>query len=313
MIPFDRRAVRDTAMQTLAEADNSHKKLVLIHTGAMLAVTFVLMLIDLLLSQKISATGGLGGIGMRSTLATIQSALRLAQLAVIPFWQVGYTYMTLRLSQKEKVGFKSLLEGFFRLGPVLRLLLLQLALYLIIGFAAINISSTIFMATPWAQPLFEVADAIQQGAEYTDEMLLAATGNYAIPLTILTLVIYIGLCAPFFYRYRLAMYSLLDNDETLALAAMRNSRILTKGHKLEIFKLDLSFWWFYACEILVAALAFLDLILVPLGIPLPMPQEAVTFLCFGIYAATQLALHYWRKNEVSVTYAQVYNTLMEEE
>ena len=313
MTPFDRRAVRQTAAQTLAGADRTHKKLVLIHTGAMLAVTFILMLIDLFLSQKISATGGLGGIGMRSTLATVQAALRLAQLAIIPFWQAGYTYLTLRLSQGQQVSFKSLLEGFLRLGPVLRLLLLQLVLYVLIGIAAVNISSTIFMATPWATPLIEIAESIQQGAKYTDEMLLAATGEHAVPLVILTMVVYIGLCAPFFYRYRLAMYSLLDDEQTMALAAMRNSRILTKGNRMEIFKLDLSFWWFYACEALVAALCFLDLILPALGISLPLPQEAFTFLCFGMYAAAQLALHYWRKNEVNVTYAQVYNTLMEED
>lgn len=313
MTPFDRRAVKHTVMQTLAETESNHKKLVLIHTGVMLALTFALMLIDLLLSQKISATGGLGGISTRSTLATIQSALRLAQLAIIPFWQAGYTFLTLQLSKKEHVSFKTLTEGFMRLGPVLRLLLLQLILYAIIGIACANISSTIFMATPWAKPLFEIAEAMRQGAEYTEEMLLAATAEYALPLTIITMVIFLGVCAPFFYRYRLAMYSLLDDDQTMALAAMRNSRILTKGHRMAIFKLDLSFWWFYTCELLVAALGFLDLILPSLGIALPLPQAAVTFLCFGIYAAAQLALHYWRKNEINVTYAQVYNTLMETE
>lgn len=313
MTPFDRRAVKQTAAQTMAEADRTHKKLVLIHTGAMLVVTFILMLIDLFLSQKISATGGLGGIGLRSTLATVQAALRLAQLAIIPFWQAGYTYLTLRLSQGQSFSFKTLLEGFLRLGPVLRLLLLQLVLYVIIGIAAFNVSSTIIMATPWAEPMLEIAEAIQQGAEYTDEMLLAATEQYAPALIIITAVAYIALAAPFFYRYRLAMYSLLDDEQTMALAAMRNSRILTKGNRMELFKLDLSFWWYYACEVLVAALCFLDLILPTFGISLPLPQEAVTFLCFGIYAAAQLALHYWRKNEVNVTYAQVYNTLMEED
>ena len=311
MTPFDRRAVKHTVRQTLAETESNHKKLVLIHSGVMLALTFVLMLIDLLLSQKIGTTGGLGGISTRSTLATIQSALRLAQLAIIPFWQVGYTFLTLQLSKKEPVSFKTLTEGFLRLGPVLRLFLLQLVLYVIIGIVCVNISTTVFMMTPWSEPLFEIAQAMQQGVQYTNEALLAATAEFAIPLTVISLAIFLGVSAPFFYRYRLAMYSLLDDDQTMALAAMRNSRILTKGHRMAIFKLDLSFWWFYACELLVAALAFLDLILPSLGVTLPIPQEAATFLCFGIYAAAQLGLHYWRKNEVNVAYAQVYNTLME--
>ncbi|MBE6960472.1 MAG: DUF975 family protein [Ruminococcaceae bacterium] len=312
MTPFDRQAVKETARQTLAHTESNHKKLVLIHTGAMLVLSFALMLIDLLLSQKISATGGLGGISTRSTLTTIQSALRLAELAVIPFWQAGYTYLTLRLSQNEPVSFKTLTEGFMRLGPVLRLLLLQLVLYLAAGFISVNISSTIFMATPWAQPLFDVADQMQQGVEYTNEMILAATADVTLPLMIITLVPYIGLAAFIFYRYRLAMYSLLDDEQTTALSALRNSRILTKGQRMQLFKLDVSFWWYYVCEVLVAALCFLDWILLSLGIVLPLPQAAITFLGFGLYAAAQLALHYWCKNEVNVTYAQVYNTLMEE-
>lgn len=313
MTPFDRRAVRETAQRTLAEADRSHKKLVLIHTGAMLALALALMLIDLLLSQKISGTGGLGGITTRSHLATVQAALRMAELAVVPFWQAGYTYLTLQLSQGKSVSFKTLTEGFVRFGPILRLLLLQLALYLIAGFASINISSTIFMISPWAKPFFNVATQMQQGVEYTEEMLLAVTGDALIPLLVITLLPYLCLAIFIFYHYRLAMYSLLDDEETTALSAMRNSRILTKGHKLQMLKLDLSFWWYYACELLVAALCFLDLILPSLGVHLPLPQPAITFLGFGIYAAAQLLLHYWRKNEVNVTYAQVYNTLMEEE
>ena len=312
MTSFDRRTLKRTTAQTLVQSDSNHKRLVLIHTGAMLAVTFVLMLIDLFLSQKISATGGLGGIGTRSALSTVQSALQMAQLAVIPFWQVGYIYLTLQLSQNKPVSFKTLLEGFLRLGPVLRLLLLQAVLYVIIGIASVNISSIIFVSTPWAAPLMEVSDAMNQGVEYTNEMLLAAMGDSMIPMFVIVIAVYIALCAPFFYRYRLAMYSLLDDEQTMALSAMRNSRILTKGHRLEIFKLDLSFWWYYLCEVLVAALCFLDLLLPSFGIELPLPQAAVTFLGFGIYAAAQLALHYWKKNQVNVTYAQVYNTLMEE-
>ena len=111
----------------------------------------------------------------------------------------------------------------------------------------------------------------------------------------------------------MAEYYLLEHPIRGAIGAMKASAEMTRFHRVDLFKLDLSFWWFYACEVLAAALCFLDLILPSLGVDLPLPREAVTFVCFGIYAAAQLALHYWRKNEVHVTYAVVYNTLMEEE
>lgn len=313
MIPFDRQEVKKTAMETLAQADPKHKTLVLIHTGAMLILTFALMLIDYLLSQKISTTGGLGGIGTRTTLTTIQSVLLLAQLAVIPFWQTGYTYLTLQLSKKEPVGYKSLLEGFLRIGPVFRLLLLQLLLYAGLALIVSNISSTIFLSTPWAKPFFDMAEALEQGTQLTNEALLAASVDVLLPLMLLFFALYLPAYAVVSYIYRLSMYSLLDDELTGALAAMRNSRILTRGHRLQLFKLDLSFWWFYLLEALISALSFLDMILPSMGIHLPIPAAAVTFVAFAIYAAAQLALYYWRKNEVHVTYAVVYNTLMEEE
>lgn len=278
----------------------------------MLGISLVLMLVDLLLSQQISSTGGLSGIGTRSVLATAQSALQLAQLAVIPFWQAGYIYLTIQLSKKEPVSFKTLTEGFLRFGPVIRLLLLQAALFIIIGIACTNISSTLFVLTPWAEPMLVVSEQMQQSVEFTYEHLYAALGASVIPLLIITGVLYLAVCIPFFYCYRLAMYSLMDDEQPKALLAMRNSRILTKGQRLQIFKLDLSFWWYYLLEVLVAALCYLDLILPLVGIVLPVSPTVLTFLAFALYASAQLLLHYWTKNEVYTTYAQVYNTLAAE-
>ena len=130
---------------------------------------------------------------------------------------------------------------------------------------------------------------------------------------LLFFAVYLPAYAVVSYIYRLSMYSLLDDEKTGALAAMRNSRILTRGHRLQLFKLDLSFWWFYAIEVLLSVISFMDVLLPAMGIHLPIPTPVVTFIAFAIYAVAQLALHYWRKNEIHVTYAQVYNTLMEEE
>jgi uncharacterized membrane protein len=312
MTPFDIRQVKDAAKQALTATETNHKKLVLLHTGAMLLLSLALMVIDLLLDQKISATGGLSGIGARSTLTTIQSILRIAELAVVPFWQVGYTYLTLRISQKEPANASTLTEGFFRFRPVLRLYLLQILLYVLIAIVSTNICSMLFIYTPWADQLFAVADQMQQGVEFTNETLLAATGDALIPLMIGFFGIYLAFCIPIFYSYRLAMLHLLDDETSGAWAAMRQSRLMTKGHRLQLFKLDLSFWWYYLLELLVGAICFADLILEAFGITLPLPPAAMTFIVFGLYAIALLGLHYWRKNEVNVTYAQVYNTLMEE-
>jgi len=47
------------------------------------------------------------------------------------------------------------------------------------------------------------------------------------------------------YRYRMAVYILLDNPEMSAMQCLRESKRMMRGHKAELFKLDLSFiGWF---------------------------------------------------------------------
>lgn len=52
------------------------------------------------------------------------------------------------------------------------------------------------------------------------------------------------------YRYRMAVYVLLDHPDYTASQALRESCVLTDGHKWELFKLDLSFLWYYLLSVL---------------------------------------------------------------
>ena len=57
------------------------------------------------------------------------------------------------------------------------------------------------------------------------------------------------------YRYRMAIYILLDHPECSALECIRESKLLMQGHKAELFVLDLSFiGWVILCIIPFAAL-----------------------------------------------------------
>ena len=52
------------------------------------------------------------------------------------------------------------------------------------------------------------------------------------------------------YRYRMAVYILLDHPECSALECIRESKLLMQGHKAELFVLDLSFiGWSILCII----------------------------------------------------------------
>jgi len=121
--------------------------------------------------------------------------------------------------------------------------------------------------------------------------------------------LFLILAAPFFYRFRFSEQFLMERPLKGAFGAMRASSQLTAGKRMGLVKLDLCFWWFYLLSGVSALFAYGDLILPRLGVALPFSETVNYFLCLALYAAAQLGLHWWRKNEVSVTYAQVYADL----
>lgn len=311
----DRLSLRNQARQSLTNASYSPMKLILIHTGAVLLLALLLAVADHLLEHQIGSTGGLSGIGSRSVLATAQVMLRLAQTVLLPFWQMGYLYVTMKLAREETISPWDLCEGFRRFGPVLRLHLLKAAIIAGICVLGSNIASTIFFLTPFAGPMMEALvplmsdPAVMNDPVALQEALTAAAGDAMIPLLIIGAVVIIAIGLPIFYHYRLASYFLLDSDQPRAFAAMRSSRKLMRYLCIDMFKLDAGFWWFYLLEILTGILCYGDLILGWLGVTLPFDTTAAYFLFFGLYLASQLALYLWRRNEVEVTYACAYEFL----
>ena len=93
-----------------------------------------------------------------------------------------------------------------------------------------------------------------------------------IILTILRgILIYVGLAlliVPgllFLYRYRLSFFILFDRPELSAVACMRESARLTRGHRTEMLMLDLSFfgWWLMGIFISTFTIPMMDLWLRP--------------------------------------------------
>ena len=308
---FEPSSHRNAARASLQQA---HKpgRVILIHTAVVLLVSLLLTVADFLLDQQISTTGGLGGMGTRSVLATIQSLLGLAQLVILPFWEIGYIYYTLKVAQGQSSGPSDLLEGFRRFGPILRLKALFLGISVLLVTVCSYASSFIFMATPWGTPLMEKMEALlltnpDQAALM--EGLLAMMDEVAVPLMVI-----FGLCLLagglfLFFRFRLAELWLLAHPKGGALSALRISRELMKGNWKGMLRIDLHFWWFYLLEILVTALCFGDSALQAFG--LEMTADAFThyLLFFCLYIWAQMSLYWWKRNEVCVTYAHAYLTL----
>lgn len=309
----DRRGLKAAAGETLRGASYDPKKLILIHTGAILALSLLSLVLSYVIEQQISATGGLSGIGTRAVLETVQSVVDLVQAIALPFWQFGWICTAVRLCRREPVGPVSLCEGFRKIGPFFRLYLIQVALYFGIAVVCCYIASLIFAMTSWAEPFTEVVMQIIAGTgEVTQEQLQLLEASM-VPLMGIVCVVFMVVAVPVTYRLRLAQYHLMDHPEQGARAALRASRRMMKGNIISMMKLDLSFWWFYVLELLVTAVAYLNLILSALGVTLPWGPEVSYFGAFVLYSLCQLGLYLWQKARVDVTYAAVYDALREPE
>lgn len=308
-------AIRTAANGSLERAEKPGR-VILIHTGTILLISLLLTAADFLLNRQISTTGGLSGMGMRSILTTIQSMLRLTQAVVLPFWQIGYTYYTLKVAQGQSAGLSDLTEGFRRFGPVLRLKALMAGIIAILVFASAYASSMIFMLTPWAAPMMQEMEELM--ATTVDEQALmdaivAMAEDITVPVMIIFSLCFLAGSIFLFFRFRLAELWLMDHPQGGALAALRESRQLMRGNWKAMLRVDLSFWWFYLLEVLVTVLCYGDVVLGAMGVEMTTDAFGSYFLFFVLYLCTQLALYWWKRNEVAVTYAHAYMQLCPKE
>lgn len=295
--------LRQRAGELLQTTTYNPKKLVLIHTAITVGSYLIINIINYILSLQIAQTGGLSGIYLRSVLSAIQQSLNLFSVILLPFWEMGLLFSSLQWAKGDSAMPKDLPEGFRRFGPILRLRILQGILLLIIIFAISNISSILFLLTPFANPLVAQIESLMElsvTAEHITEEQMMAFIQSATPM----LVIFGVLCAIVllfvFYRIRFADFIILE--ERSALKALIKSIRITKKSYWQVVKLDLSFWWFYLLQILCIALGY-GYAFLPL-------TEDVFFLLFSALSLLAQGILLWQcQGTVLTTYALAYQTL----
>lgn len=308
----DRHGLKLAAADALSLAPNQ-QKLVFIWAAVNAGLPLLASILNFILNSQISQTGGLAGIGMRSVLSTVQSFLSTATSLMIPFWTLGYTATVLRFSRKEPASPTTLLEGFRRFGPALRMMLLETLLVIMVCLACFYIGITILSMTPMADPVWAVLD---QGESMLlsgviDESILAAVSEAMMPIFWICCGLCLLFAAPILYHLRLADFCLLDAPHRSAILAMRESRRLMHRNRLHLLKLDLSFWWFYLAQLILTIVCYGDVILPKLGIVLPFSDDAAYFIFYIVSLLAQVALLYFCSNRVQTTYALFYESLRE--
>lgn len=129
----------------------------------------------------------------------------------------GYYSYSLRLARNEQPGYRNLLDGFYMVGRVILMYILQY--------------------------IFVMLWSLLGMIPYTVVLILGAVllSPGLIVLAIVLLVAGIIFGTAMSYRYRMAIYFLLDDPNMGPLASITASKNAMKGWKWSLFVLDLSF------------------------------------------------------------------------
>jgi len=305
------RELKQNAAQREQSAPQA-RKIVLIYGGITVGLAALATIVNYCLGLEISQTGGLRNIGIRSVLSTIQTLLPMAQMVISMCLELGYLSAMLRISRGQYASPNSLRMGIDRFWPLLRCTLLQAFIYFGITMLSVYLSVQIFLLTPLSNAAMELASdfvASPDALAMMDDTTYLAFSQALLPLFPIFGIVCLLFTTPVFYQYRLANYILIDNPRFSAFTVLRESRMLMKRRRMQLFRLDLSLWWYYVLSALASVVAYGDVVLPMLGITLPMSDAMGYFLFFAVYLVLELVIFCLFLNRISVTYALYYEEL----
>ena len=308
----NRSALKQEAAASLSQAQNQ-KKIVAVYSGVNIAIAAGMYLADMAISHAISGTGGLGNLGTRSILQTLQSFLPMAQMFFSMCWSMGYLRAIMYMGRNLPANTQTLTEAFRLFGPILRLEILQTLIYSGILIGCVYGATIAFMFTPFAQPLVDIVGSYETSmlaseVVITDEML-AAMMPAMTPVFLITFALFAILGGPLLYSYRMASYCLLDDPRAGARASLRWSKAMMRNRRVELLKLDLSLWWYYGLEMLVSLVSYGGIILPMLGVRLPFSETVGGVIFQIVYYGLLFWLQVTLMNYREVIYVKAYDRL----
>lgn len=306
------KRIKNEAALRIATTPGNHKKLILIYSAIALGAGLLSQAIDFITGRLMENTGGLSGLGTRAILETLNTLFPLAINLLLPLWMLGLMSATLRLCRQERVDTNNLKDGFPRWGVLLRLSISEGLLLFGVAYLTMQIATILFSVTALSRSAMEflspfVNDISLLETAMEDPAFMSDLLKKMLPMLIVWGVLLLAVMIPLVYSLRLSYYRIVDEDRPGALRAMGESRKMMKGNKWKLFKLDLSYWWYYLLQIVLALL---------LEIPVLLAASSVSFdvlmlLAAVVQALGSLWLQYKFLLKMEVSYALFYDTLYE--
>lgn len=307
------------SMKTLAaqrlDSALQQKRIAFFYAGITVVSAALVTFLNYILDLRIDQTGGLSNMGTRSLLTTLRTMLPLALSMFLMCLDVGYIAAMLRISRDQYASPNTLRAGFERFWPLLRYTLLQSMIFMGLMFVSAYVAVQIFLLTPLSRDAMAILIPMTQEMGIVDPAAIMESTAYAeflmamMPALVITGVIYLALCIPILYQYRMTYYVLLDKPGIGALAAMRESRIMMRRNRFQLFRLDLSFWWYHGLCFLASLVCYGEEILPLLGIALPFSDTVAYFVFYAMFLAMEFGIYYLIRNRVEITYALAYEAV----
>ena len=236
---MNRREIKITAKEAAKQAGKAAKLVTLVFLLIQLGLNGLQLLTNFLTSR----TSGGGSISDALAADTRNKAIVYIIMVIVGIvgvlLNIGYTRIALQVHRREPVPMESLLEGFQIPGRAIGLRLLR-ALLMLMWTYAILIPAIILLSIP-ITPL--------------DRMTESDTW-FVIYLVVL-LIVAVAVSTAVSYRYWGATFILLDHPDYTVRECIRAATEMTRGHRMELFLLDLSLLpWNLLC-ILTAGILYI--------------------------------------------------------
>ena len=312
----DRQSLFRAADDTLHRDGAGLQQLLLIYLAIITTLSLAASALTVVLSGRIENTGGLSNFGLRSVLSTAQTVLPLVQTAVMTGLQLGYTRAALSASRGKRFSRDTLFGGFRRLIPMVCAYMLQGVLYGFLAMTSMYFASFIFLMLPASADFQALITPLMRSMSVMtneivlDEATLAAASSTLLPVIWIWLAVFLPLFLPAYYRYRMTMFRLIDQERPRPLLAMRESLTMLQRNRIALLKIDLKLWWYYLLQALVTVVCYGDQLLPLLGVDLPFTPEINYFLFLILSLALQFVLFYFAMNRVTLVYAAAYEALL---
>jgi len=307
MVIQNYRDIKARAAKTLSYTPWDVKKIVLVYSLVALCVSPLLTGINALLLSSAENAQGLSGLGVYSMLETVSSVLNTAWLIFAIFWAPGILYCALQLLREQDPWPKGLLRGFKKWAGFLKYNILITLFVFALGIFIAPVVSIVSL--PFMGQFQEIILAIPETeADMIAYLETIPTGELALavmPMMLLMFGAMFAILIPLSYRVRMVNLLLLDEERLGVREAIRYSFKLTKGSCMQLFRLDLSFWWYYLLIGIVSVL--------PMASALPLFDSwnvtAATITCDAVAAILGVGVHLLGLMKVNTAEAVAYDHL----